>query len=142
MVDLESRKIPHSYFNNDIYEWTLRMELGKWYSIKNIKMSKEDFTNCIIYLISVGEPLILKNDLLSIRREKSLTEYVESNDFDNGMMNWLRETSQRNNHPLTKARSPERLQAQKEYWENFWNNRHAAIERAYDENEIDELSTF
>lgn len=55
---------------------------------------------------------------------------------------WSHITRTGTNHPLTQARSPERLQAQKEYWENFWNNRHAAIERAYDENEIDELSTF
>lgn len=55
---------------------------------------------------------------------------------------WSNVARLNNNHYLTKARSPERLQAQKEYWENFWNNRHVAIEHAYEEDEIDELSIF
>lgn len=52
---------------------------------------------------------------------------------------WSHVTRTGINHPLTQARSPERLRAQKEYWENFWNKKHQKFEEAY---EYDELSTF
>lgn len=74
---METRKITHDDFDNDIYEWTLRMEVGKWHTIKNIKMDRNKFINCIVYLIAIGENLVFRDDMMAFRKIRSFKEDLE-----------------------------------------------------------------
>lgn len=64
-----SKAQQHSAFNADIYRWTLTLPVGKWYPIAPKKMSVEEFTDCIKYLINCGEPLSFSEDLSAFRRD-------------------------------------------------------------------------
>lgn len=60
--------LPHTYFNGDIYEWSLRMTVNIWVSVESVKMSKQEFVKAIIYLIACGEPLIFNNEMTAFKR--------------------------------------------------------------------------
>lgn len=65
----EQKTLPHGYFHEGIYKWTLDLKPGEWIPITPAKMSKGEFTNCIKYLISAGEPLTLSDDFSAFKRD-------------------------------------------------------------------------
>lgn len=60
--------LPHTCFNGEIYEWSLRMKVGVWVSAEKTKMDKQEFINAISYLIACGEPLLFNNEMTAITR--------------------------------------------------------------------------
>lgn len=60
----------HSAFNVDVYRWTLTLPVGKWYPIAPKKMSIEEFTDCIKYLINCGEALTFSDDFTAFKRDE------------------------------------------------------------------------
>lgn len=67
MKEVEKAQM-HTAFNVDIYKWTLTIPCGKWFPIAPKKMTVEEFTDCIKYLINCGEQLELSEDFSAFRR--------------------------------------------------------------------------
>lgn len=61
-------KLPHTYFNAEIYEWTKKMKTGVFISVEKTKMDRQEFINAIIYLIACGEPLIFNNEKTAFKK--------------------------------------------------------------------------
>lgn len=126
-----TQELTHANFNLDIYNWTLGIQYGKIYSIKKVKMDRHKFIDCIAYLISCGEPILFTDNMDGIKKSKT---------FNDIQQEWEQPSiSEINMTHAQMAMTPEARQKQKEYWENYWEQKNGPKQT---EEIIDDLSLF